>query len=349
MTTWDDHETALATLVADAVADVEPGDALAALRARTRPPSRRRWVLPTLGAAVVAAAVVVAVAVVGNDQRPSAEPEPAPSVPTASETSPSPSLPPVPAPTPRSVYFVGDTVAGPRLYRETAGVGSDNPVLGVLQVLAEDPQDPDYRRSWPSGSFEDATFDGVGRDGFFSVTLSDPALAQRPPGMTDEEASLAVEAVVRSLQDAFGRARVEFYAPGSTEPLDTVLGIAAQTDPDHDGVRFFDRSPDLDVLSLILLDQPIEGDAYLTGDTLSFSGEAAAFEGNVQWRLQRYEGTEVIDQGFVTAEGADGFYPFHGEVDLTGVPAGRYTFMVWTDDPSGEGNSFTDSRVITVE
>jgi hypothetical protein len=44
-----------------------------------------------------------------------------------------------------------------------------------------------------------------------------------------------------------------------------------------------------------------------------------------------------------------GFRPFAGEVDLTRVPAGRYPFVVWTDDPSGEGNSFTDSRVITVE
>ena len=66
------------------------------------------------------------------------------------------------------------------------------------------------------------------------------------------------------------------------------------------------------------------------------------------WRLQRYEGMEIIDQGNVTAEGGDGLYPFSGEVDLAGVPAGRYTFMVWTDDPSGEGNSFTDDRVITI-
>ena len=79
MTTWDDHEAALALLVVDAVADVEPDDALADLRARTRTPARRRWVLPTASAGLVAAAVVVAVAVLGNDERPTAEPEPAPS------------------------------------------------------------------------------------------------------------------------------------------------------------------------------------------------------------------------------------------------------------------------------
>ncbi|MFC5178509.1 Gmad2 immunoglobulin-like domain-containing protein [Nocardioides taihuensis] len=357
MTTPDDRwdtDDALATLVVDAVADVEPGDVLAGLRARTRTPARRRWVVPTLTAGVVAAATVVAVAVLGHDTAPTAGPTPlvSPSAPASKPASSAESPTDIDSGAvvlePAAVYYVGDTPAGPRLYRETLPVRQGD-MAGLVERLSEAPADPDYRTLWPAAAFEDASFDGAGADGFFSVTLSDAALAARPAGMSATESSLAVEAVVRSLQDAYGRGRVEFYAPGSSSPMDTVLGVAADLDPEHSGVRSFDRSPDLDVLSQVLLDEPSEGQTYPTGDTLEFAGEAASFEGNVTWRLQRYEGMEIIDQGNVTAEGGDGFYPFSGEVDLTGVPAGRYTFMVWTDDPSGEGNSYTDDRVITIE
>ena len=261
MTTRDDHwdtDDALATLVVDAVADVEPGDALAALRARTRTPARRRWVIPTLSAGLVAAAVVVAVAVLGNDEAPTAEPDPAPSVPTATQASPT-AEPSSNGPGPESSgrERPSTTSATPQ-----PGPGSTasctpsrrRPAHRALELAVRTLPTPDYEMPWTDGVHASGSWDG----NTITVDVTSPqtqdagmGIVDRSWGMSEKQAALAVQQLVYTAQGVVdeGRVPVRFLVDG--EPSSTVLGV-----PTVDPTR---GAPPLDTLSLITLDRPQEG------------------------------------------------------------------------------------------
>jgi hypothetical protein len=346
-----DLDARLADLLSDAVSDVEPGERLDQIRTRTKASpmsSRRPWLLAVGGAVVATAAVITAIALAtGGSTPPSTEPGPATTPPSVAVDTPSPSdASPSPAGETfaAGIYYVGDTPVGPRLYREFARVPADGGrLMAALEQATRTPRDPDYRTLWPEGSFASASFDGIGADGQYSVTIADPALRDHPEAMTEDEARMAVEAVIYTLQAAGqARAPVQFYLAGN--PVDQVYGVPTS--------EALSNGPVLDTLSHVSLTTPEEG-AVVRGDTLEVTGVASSFEANVVARLQRYEGTEVMAQVPFTAEGWMGekLFPFSGEIDISGVPAGRYILMVMTDDPSGgaEGNgAFTDTRIIEV-
>lgn len=128
----------LNALLHDAVEDVEPTERLAEIRRRAEESKRpHRW-FAIGGATLAVAAVVTAVAVVG--QRPDARPAPQPAAP-----GPSPTAPAAPGDEAAAVYYVGDTPDGPRLFREFQRVGAD---LDPAALMALPPQDPDYRTEW---------------------------------------------------------------------------------------------------------------------------------------------------------------------------------------------------------
>ena len=137
----------LRALLRDAASDVEPARALDTIRTRTKvtPMStrnagpagpRRPWIFAAVGAVAATAATITVVTVLGDDdpdpRRTSGPASSTSATPTPGEdatTSPSPSASPsAPASTgtptaPASarsvpVYYVGDTPAGPRLFRE---------------------------------------------------------------------------------------------------------------------------------------------------------------------------------------------------------------------------------------
>ena len=330
-------------LLADSVADVEPRHALDDIRARTRPAPRGSW-LPVGLAALATAAAVTAFATLGGgpteEPGPVATPSPSPSA-TASPT-PTPSTPP---PTPGlavAVYYVGDTPDGPRLYREFRP-GTGNGLSAAEDLLAETPDDPDYRTLWPDDAFVGTGFGSVDSDRLIHVTLADTSYAERPAGMSPAEATMAVEQVVYTMQAAVGsRAPVGFYLPDGN-PLTTVFGV-----PTNEPVT---NGPVLDTLAHVSLTDPAEGAVVPADGQLRVTGVANSFEANVVVRVQRYEGTEIVAQQPITAEGwqAEKLFPFAGTVDLSGVEPGRYLLMASTDDPSGRGRFHTDTRTIVVE
>lgn len=355
MNEYDDRR--LAALLSEAVDGIEPTESLDAIRERTRVTpitSRRPWLFAAGGAVLATAAAVTAIALAtGSLSGPTADPAPAGSnTPTVSEaTDPAPTGETVAA----GIYYVGETPVGLRLYREFRRVPADDRLSAPLLLAGSTPLDPDYRTLWPADSFAGAGFDGIGADGFYSVELTDAGLAERPAGMTEEEAHLAVQAVVYTMQATGGaRAPVEFYAPGATGPLDTVLGVPATRDPEHDGVRMYTNDPILAVNSHVQLSIPDEGQAVPVDSVLEVSGAANSNEANLLWQLQHVEDDEVVAQGNFTAAGWMGekLFAFEGTVDLAGIPPGSYLLVVSTDDPSGgaEGfGPFTDSRSITIE
>ena len=147
------------------------------------------------------------------------------------------------------VYFVGDTAAGPRLFRELRpDLDADSGVvLGIDAALRGDALDPDYRSPWPEGVVLRQWSDGP--DG---ITVSlEGAPVDRPADMSEEDARLALEQLVRTAQAVYGRGKVPVDVQIEQQVTDTVLGVPT-TAP-------LTGSPDLDVLAPVSLSEPSEG------------------------------------------------------------------------------------------
>jgi hypothetical protein len=324
----------LTELLHGAVDDVEPADRLPAIRAASagrRPGGPGRPWLAAGGAALAAAAAVTAFTVLATAHHDDAGPaRPAPT-PTRTAETPSAHLVPL--------YAVGDTPRGPRLFREwDTAFGPAEPLQDAVEVLLQPPADPDYRTLWPSGSLEEAGFDGIGADGQISLVV-DAAARDRPAGMSASDAELAVQQAVYTLQAAVGaRAPVAFHIGG--RPADRVLGIPV------DGPVA--QAPQTDVLSQVMISDPTEGrDVH---GTFTARGTANSFEANVPWEVRDERGAVVLS-GHATATGyGDRLYPWQARVDVSGLPSGFYTFVATTDDPSaGEGaGPDVDTRTIIV-
>jgi hypothetical protein len=327
----------------------------------------RTWLLGGLGGAVATATVIGGVWFASSnlgDDDPNGQVVTSPSGSVSPSNSPSPSESPSESPskTPDGtagpkravpVYYAGDTPSGLRLYREfhsLPGVsgGSEGDVVGAdsaaKAAVSHTPLDPDYRTLWPEGTEADVSDAGD----HLVVNLVAPGggatLHDRPSSMTADEAGLAIEQVIYSVQAAFGKGRVPVQFLLDEKHSDQVLGVPT-SEPLAAG-------PVLETLSLVNLTSPEEG-AEITGDSLAVSGVANSFEANVVIRLQRYEGTGIVYQGHMTAAGAmePKLFPFEGSIDVSKVAPGKYILMAMTDDPSdGEGpGPYSDTKVITIK
>ncbi len=322
----------LTTLLHEAVEHVEPTDRLGELRARTRRPSRTRW-YAVGGVSLATAAAVAAIAVLGNqgaltadDDGPATNPSPDTSA-TASESA-------------YPVYYLGETPTGTRLFREFQQAPGFMWTEVAIQLLSRAPDDPDYRTPWPTGAFETAKVVGVGESRVIEVTLADGSLHDRPGGMSEAEAGLAVEQVIYTVQAVAGeRLPVQFRLNGN--PIDQVLGV-----PTSEPLA---NAPQLDVLALVSISNPAEG--RTVEGTFSADGVAASFEGTVPWEL-RNDDDDVVLEGFGQGTMEDHLTPWQtGPIDVSDLPPGQYTFVAMTADPSGgaEGAGPTvDTRSITI-
>lgn len=331
-----DHR--LAELLADAVEPVEPSYRLGVIRATVHPAPRRRW-HPALVAAAGTAAVLVALVVVGGQVLPDRS---------------GPAVPPTAPGTSVAVYYVGDTEgAGPRLFREFRRLPASDRLDAAVQAAvgrspdgaASEPLDPDYRSAWPAGTTAEASFDGVGPAGEFTIDLGsgvEGSLRERPTGMGAAEAAMAVEQLVWTAQAA-GQVRAPVRILLDGEITDQVLGVPA-SEP-------LARGAALQVLNLASITSPAQG-ATVTGDTLEVTGVANSFEATVGWELLR-EGEPVRD-GYATTEGwmEERLFPFTTLIDVAGLAPGDYTLVVSTGDPSAgvEGRGpMRDTRDVTIE
>lgn len=346
-TTPDDAR--LAKLLSDAVADVEPHDALGAIRARTKeaPPMRTRsWLYAAGGAAAAVAATVAAFTVLGDTDPDATGADPAASATPTQTGDPSPSATDTPSPTEPAgpartvaVYYVGDAGPGPRLFREFAKVPGATVLEAAMTGLATEPQDPDYRTWWAGQGIARATYDGE----IVSIVLTDGFDTARPADMSAAEASMAVEQAIYTAQAAVQeRAPVQFRL--AANPVNEVFGVPT-SEPLANG-------PLLETLNHVSLTTPVEGQT--AGGSLEVSGVANSFEANVVVTLTDADGDEVVPATPFTAEGYMGprLFPFEGTLDLSGVAPGSYLLTASTDDPSGgeEGfGPFTDTRTVVVE
>jgi hypothetical protein len=252
------------------------------------------------------------------------EPEPGPSVPPAAPGPPGAQERAVP------VYFVAETGAGPRLYREFHRVVTTDPASDAVREMLRGPLDPDYRTTWPSGTALRSPVTAA--DGVITVDLT---LGSGPAQVGTAAAELTVQQLVYTVQGTLQSTDpVRILVDGA--PVPELFGAVATAEPVARGDQYAVRS-------LLQIDSPAEG--ATVGRTVTVSGEAAAFEANVPWEV--LQDGRVVQRGFTTAEVGQQFAAFRFTVTLA---PGTYVVRITEDDPSdGEGRPpFSDDKTITV-
>lgn len=315
----DDQD--LSDLLTEAVADVEPQDRLAEIRERTAArPRRGRWYATggTLLAVAAAAGAFALVGSPGSDRAGDTEPLSPPSGSSATDAGPGP----------QAVYFVGDTSAGPRLFREFRPTVDGPSPEEAVEELRRGPWDPDYRSFFPA----DAALTGVDvREGVINVTV-EAWVHDRPAAMTAPQAELALQQVIYSVQAGAGEPLPVQFRIGRN-PTDTVFGVPT-SEP-------MVSAPQLDVLSLVSISDPVE--SLQVRDSFVARGAASSFEGNVPWELRDADDS-VVRSGQATAGQDTHLVEWETEpIDVSDLEPGQYLFVATTDD-----GRFTDTRTVVV-
>lgn len=316
--------------------DIEPGDRLDAIRAATAPAGRRtrRGWWAAGGAGLLAASVVTAFALSTGGAPQTTGPDPAGPPPTSGTTVTDGQG----TSRPVHVYFVGDTAAGPRLFRELrSDLDPDSRVvLAMDAVLRGDALDPDYRSPWPEGVVLRQWSSGP--DGIM-VSL-EGAPVDRPADMTEEEARLALEQLVRTAQEVYGQGKVPVDVQIEQQVTDTVLGVPT-TAP-------LTGSPDLDVLAPVSLTEPSEGQKKRADGTVWVSGRATSADDLVTVRVQRREGTAVVlgPANFTLNQTSDPAGSFSLGLSSDNLQPGEYDVIATVENSDGTTDS--DTRRITV-
>ena len=229
------------------------------------------------------------------------------------------------------VYYLGDTRAGVRLFREFHKVQGDRLTAALALAVKDSADDPDYRSGWPQGtSVRAASTDRR----TVTVDLSGSDLAKRPAATTKAEAKQALNAMVFTADGVTqSNAPVAFKIDGTLS--DTVLGVKV-------GPALARAKPDK-VKSTISVFSPTQGATVSSPFTVT--GEAATFEANVVWELMR--GDKVVKHGFSTARECCTLSPYSFTVKAR---PGKYTLVVHdTNEESGEGDGTgRDTKDITV-
>ncbi|MCF6379613.1 GerMN domain-containing protein [Nocardioides KLBMP 9356] len=328
--------TTIKDLLHEVTDAVEPGDRLDAIRAATAQGGRRthRGWWAAGGAGLVAASVVTALALSTGGGPGESLPGPAQES-TGTATTSATENPNTSRVVP--IYFVGETPTGPRLFRELQrGTGPMSAETFALDAaLSGASLDPDYRTPWPAGAVSEAY--GM-TENLISVTIMGD-LHDRPPGMSEEEARLAIEQVVRTAQGVWGHGRVpvELRLNGATS--DQILGVPT-SEP-------LSTSPDLDVLSHVNLSDPVEGQVVDNDEPLTVRGVGASADDRVSLSIRQWDGPAVLYQLDVDLEPSDAqLAPFSVKWSLGSRPPGDYEVVVTVTD--ADGTVDTDTRRITV-
>lgn len=343
----------LRRLLNEAVDNVHPHEGLTTIKSKTKEKkmSARGPVLFGAGGAAIATAAVIGVIAwtggFGSDDAEDAQPagsssqssEVEDSTPAETESATEPTETASTDPTAAvPVYYIGDGPGEPVLFREFQDLSGDHVRAAVEAAVVGTPQDPDYRNVWPDG----AAVNGVEvSDDLITIDLVGVD-SERPNGLDEREAELAVQQLVFTAQGAHGEGRVPVQLTVAGSPTDSILGVATAEPLAAASV--------LETLSLMNITAPAEG-ATVSGK-FTATGVNNGFEAWVGYQILK-DGEEVAS-GFGMAEAwmEDKLFPWEVEVDVSGLEPGEYVLRFHNDDPTGgaEGNGpAEDTRTIIVE
>ena len=273
-----------------------------------------------VGGAVLAAAAVVTGVAVRRQPDPS-EPDRPPTAarrshPTADRARPTPG-------TQRGGRLLRRRdAAGPRLFREfQPAEARAEPRHGAAIELLQATRRPGLPDPVAAGSLETPGSNGDVVD----VTLRNASLHDRPAGMSADGGR------------AGGRAG-HLHGAGGRRQERLPVQFRARRQPGRPGVRRTDQraagnAPQLDVLALVSISNPAEG--RVVEGSFTADGVASSFEGTVPWELQDADGA-VVRRYSAQGTMEDHLTPWEtGQIDVSDLAPGTYTFVAMTDDPSG--------------
>lgn len=330
------REERLKQLLNGAVDNIEPRYGLEAIRratSATNSRTRRRWLTPVAAALAVAATVVLG-AVLSQLPDRAREPSTSPTdllMTTATATASAGDLVTLP------VYYVGGTPAGPRLFRELhTAQTTDPPLAAVNEALRGGAHDPDYYSIWGKIGAEATRVTSSDGEVLVDVAITQGAAGARPAGISEADASMAIEQLLYTAQDALGLGNsspVQILVDGRHQ--DTLLGV-----PIGEGLA---AGEPLAVQGTVWITDPQDGETIVSGAHIQ--GRGAFTEANVSWQL--LDGVAVVKSGFTMAAECCALSPFSFVLH---APPGNYTLRVYAADMSG-GEGFgepEDTKRITV-
>jgi spore germination protein GerM len=334
MTTPSNGDSELRQLLDDAVSDVHPKGGLDQIRARAGQSSSAgrsgRWV-PVVLAAAVATVVVITGAGWLAQREPSGPP--AAEQGTTLDTPSSRGSVEAGRTATLSIYYVGQTAVGPRLFPEVrtfTDVRGTDLETAVQAAIGSPPRDPDYLGWTPSDGLS-AQAELMGDQ--LTIDLSEAV--RRPDTMSAKTASVMLQSLIATAHTAAETdLPVQFTVNG--DPVPMLLGI--------------DTSHPIQATSVDATASPITiqspGEGATVDTSFEVQGMAATFEANVVWELK--QGDRVVRNGFATAMQCCTQSAYNFTVT---APPGEYTLVVHDTDPSdGEGAGVTeDTKQITVE
>src|SRR5205085_642511 len=156
----------------------------------------------------------------------------------------------------------------------------------------------------------------------FEVNLSG-APETRPAGMSADEAGLAIQQLVYSLNAVVGATNLPVQFSVDGKPVTKLLGQDV-------GLKVL---PDEEALATVQITNLTDGQIVKAG-SLTVKGVAATFEANVVWELL-LGGDAVVDQGHTTAAECCKLAPYSFTIE--NLEPGTYTLVVHDSDESGEG------------
>ncbi len=283
-------------------------------------PSRRAWqsLLTTAGVVVAVVALTGGVALLGHRATTTGPftPEPVRSLEL-------------------TLAYVGRTPAGPKLFTETHAVPDpQGPALTVaVAALTSDwPHDDDYR-NYLLASHTSAT--ASEQDG--TIVIDFRTTPRRGPDMDDAIARMALQAVVRTVDDAVGDAvPVRFrIAAVPTHPPSSAWTPASPCAP---------RRP-ATVDSPVEIDSPVENGSLASG--ASVRGRASTADGRVYWAVYRNSGLVLVGKGRSAAGRSGEFTPY--SFTLPALAHGQtYVLVVGTGPNLGGGGTVVDTKEFSV-
>jgi hypothetical protein len=193
------------------------------------------------------------------------------------------------------------------------------------------PEDPDYTSPWNKKT----RVLGISRHG--TTTTVDLSGEARVANVGSEGAALMAQQLVYTVTEVVGKDTGVRLRIDGKEPVDLWGTITWD--------KSVGRDDPMDVRSLVQIDSPREG--ATTSSPLTVTGEAAAFEANVPWRVLDANKKVVKSGATMTTEGMT-FAPFSFRVSLR---PGTYTVEITEDDPSGGegGKPMVDTKTVTIK
>ncbi|MGZ4499632.1 MAG: Gmad2 immunoglobulin-like domain-containing protein [Nocardioidaceae bacterium] len=311
----------LRELLEDAVSDVQPLGGIERIRARTTHPAgpARSWLWATGATVLATAATILAVVLVNNvgpgtgagpgltRLNPTSRPvESAGAVPTLTGAS-------VP------VYYVGDTSAGPRLYREFHPIYSDQTraVAAVQDAMRVLSYDRDYYSPWSDAG--SPTVSSVhDANGVITVDLVTYQNLQPAAGVAGAQARMALQQVVYTAQAAVRSGDpVRFLV--NHHPVQRLFGVPAGR-PVAAGSAAATLAP-------VWILAPTEHAKVPPRFTVH--GLAVATGGGVVWQLRQRGRTVRQGSAATTRSGVMSSYAF-----TVSAPPGAYSLVVRDTTPA---------------